>query len=141
MTFLISSAMEPCWELFVIENWDDDIDISRLWTSNQSDWGIIILFISSFLQYFFLEHFHNFAAILDTSTVIEDNVKYKRHDTSLFYWCLQSIIFQIWASLIRAINMLPCVSFAYIKKNVQYTEIAIKKISFVLCIWYPLRSC
>lgn len=68
--------------------WDDDIDISLY----REEYDKLISAINELnhKKYKILDfnnstwYFHNFAALIDTSTLIKDNVKHKKHDTSIF---------------------------------------------------------
>ncbi|MCB6417153.1 LicD family protein, partial [Faecalimonas umbilicata] len=62
-------------------------------------------------------YFHNFASILDTSTVIEDHVKYKRHDTSLFIDVFPIDRFTDLSIVDKSYKYVALRQLAYIKKS------------------------
>lgn len=123
--------------------WDDDIDISlyrkdyeRLLKAIKEDNHPIYRVLSYDTSSWY---FHNFAAILDTSTVIEDNVKYKRHDTSLFIDVFPIDHFSDLSIVDKSYKYVALRQLAYIKKERAVHGDSKLKDFLRLCIWYPLR--
>ena len=123
--------------------WDDDIDISlyrkdyeRLLKAIEEDNHPVYRVLSYDTSSWY---FHNFAAILDTSTVIEDNVKYKRHDTSLFIDVFPIDQFSDLSIVDKSYKYVALRQLAYIKKERAVHGDSKLKDFLRLCTWYPLR--
>ena len=84
-------------------------------------------------------YFHNFASILDTSTVIEDHVKYKRHDTSLFIDVFPIDRFTDLSIVDKSYKYVALRQLAYIKKSRAVHGDSKLKDFLRLCSWYALR--
>ena len=123
--------------------WDDDIDISLY----REDYERLLKIIKEedHPRYKVLSYdtsswyFHNFASILDTSTVIEDHVKYKRHDTSLFIDVFPIDRFTDLSIVDKSYKYVALRQLAYIKKSRAVHGDSKLKDFLRLCSWYALR--
>lgn len=123
--------------------WDDDIDISLY----REDYERLLKIIEeeNHPRYKVLSYdtsswyFHNFASILDTSTVIEDHVKYKRHDTSLFIDVFPIDRFTDLSIVDKSYKYVALRQLAYIKKSRAVHGDSKLKDFLRLCSWYALR--
>lgn len=123
--------------------WDDDIDISLY----REDYERLLKIIEeeNHPRYKVLSYdtsswyFHNFASILDTSTVIEDHVKYKRHDTSLFIDVFPIDRFTDLSIVDKSYKYVAFRQLAYIKKSRAVHGDSKLKDFLRLCSWYALR--
>ena len=138
--------MEPCLELSatkVMIPWDDDIDISLY--REDYDRLLKIIVEEDHPRYKVLSYdtsswyFHNFASILDTSTVIEDHVKYKRHDTSLFIDVFPIDRFTDLSIVDKSYKYVALRQLAYIKKSRAVHGDSKLKDFLRLCSWHALR--
>ncbi|ERK56237.1 LICD family protein [Gemella bergeri ATCC 700627] len=123
--------------------WDDDIDISLY----RADYERLIEAVDNeqHPRYKVLDYnhsdwyFHNFAAIIDTSTIIEDNVKYKRHDTSIFIDIFPIDTFNDLSIVDKSYKYVALRQLCYIKKErATYNDNKMKDIARIIC-WYILR--
>lgn len=123
--------------------WDDDIDISLF----REDYNKLIDQINKcnhpkykVLDYYNSDwYFHNFAAIIDTTTIIKDTVKYKPHDTSVFVDVFPVDTFDDLSIVKKGYRLAALRQLCYIKKeNATYGDSKIKDFIRVVC-WYVLR--
>lgn len=103
--------------------WDDDIDISlyredyeRLLKAIEEDQHLNIVFFPTIL----LHGTSIILPILDTSTVIEDHVKHKRYDTSLFIDVFPIDQFSDLSIIDKSYKYIALRQLAYIKKSVLF---------------------
>lgn len=123
--------------------WDDDIDISLY----REDYNKLIDSInkSNHPKYKVLDYnnsdwyFHNFAAIIDNSTIIKDTVKYKPHDTSIFVDVFPIDTFDDLSIIEKSYKLVALRQLCYVKKDRStYGDSKIKDFIRVIC-WYALR--
>jgi len=101
--------------------WDDDIDISLY----REDYNKLIDSInkSNHPKYKVLDYnnsdwyFHNFAAIIDNSTIIKDTVKYKPHDTSIFVDVFPIDTFDDLSIIEKSYKLVALRQLCYVKKD------------------------
>lgn len=123
--------------------WDDDIDISLY----RKDYNKLIDSInkSNHPKYKVLDYnnsdwyFHNFAAIIDDSTIIKDTVKYNPHDTSIFVDVFPIDTFDDLSIIEKSYKLVALRQLCYVKKDRStYGDSKIKDFIRVIC-WYALR--
>lgn len=123
--------------------WDDDIDISlyreeyiklinAINKSNHPKYKILDYYNSDW-------YFHNFSALIDISTVIKDNVKYKKHDTSIFVDIFPIDTFDDLSIIDKAYKYVALRQLCYVKReHATYGDSKLKDFIRIIC-WYALR--
>ncbi len=123
--------------------WDDDIDISLY----REEYNKLISTINKLnhKKYKILDfnnstwYFHNFAALIDTSTLIKDNVKHKKQDTSIFIDIFPIDTFDDLSIVDKTYKHVALRQLCYLKRSrATHGDSKIKDFIRVLC-WYGLR--
>lgn len=123
--------------------WDDDIDIcmyrdeyNKFITAMENEKNDKYSILSKDTSKWY---FQNFLVVIDKDTVIEDHIKYKRHDTNVFVDVFPIDKFNDLNFVKKAHLMVTLRQICYIKKEyIQYGDSKLKDF-LRLIVWYLLR--